>query len=119
MSTAYSTTRELARPSAPVPTANGTLGSTSLADLLEAAGAAIDALPTGGLETRSAHLAALAAHLVDGANEAGGGLFVPTGGTAPILSLRALGRLAARTAGHEIVLRPGRASRIRTLIEAL
>jgi hypothetical protein len=96
-------------------------GSASLADLLAEAGTTIDALPTTRIGQVSPQIAAVTAHLVDGAHEAGadGGVFIPSGETVTALSLRTLGRLAARTAGHEFRLAPTRAQRIRDLVAEL
>lgn len=95
--------------------------SLSLADLLADAGTAIDALPADRIEQASAQIAAITSHLVDGAREAGAGdgSFAPSRETATVLSLRALGRLAARTAGHDVRLDASRARRIRDLVGAL
>ena len=96
-------------------------GSASLAELLAEVGMTIDALPTSRIGEVSPQIAAVTANLVDGAHEAGadGGVFVPHGGTGTTLSLRALGRLATRTAGHEIRLAPARAQRVRELVSEL
>ena len=96
-------------------------GSTSLAELLAEVGMTIEALPTSRIGQVSPQIAAVTAHLVDGAHEAGadGGAFTPSRETVTTLSLRALGRLATRTAGHEINLAPARVQRVRDLVAEL
>ena len=96
-------------------------GPTSLAELLAEAGLAIDALPTARIDSAAGEIAAITAHLMDGARAAGadGGEFTPSRATAGTLSLRALGRLATRTAGQDVPLDAVRADRIRGLIAAL
>lgn len=122
MGTTYTTTRE------PVGTADidttpisDSPGSASLAELLAEVGMTIDALPTSRIGQVSTQIAAVAAHLVDGTHEAGadGGKFTPSRETVTTLSLRTLGRLATRTAGHEIRLAPARAQRVRDLVAEL
>jgi hypothetical protein len=112
-------------------------GSTSLAELLAEVGMAIEALPTTLITSRSAGIAALTAHLVDGARAASangdvdggrgrsvsggrsGAGFTPSRETPATLSLRTLGRLATRTAGHDVQLDATRATRVRTLLTEL
>jgi hypothetical protein len=96
-------------------------GSTSLAELLAEVGMTIDALSTSQIAQVSPQIAAVTAHLVDGAQEAGadGGVFTPSRETVTTLSLRTLGRLATRTAGHEFRLAPARAQRVRDLVAEL
>jgi hypothetical protein len=96
-------------------------GPTSLAELLAEAGLAIDALPTTRLDAVSGQIAAITAHLMDGARAAGadGGEFTPSRTTPGLLSLRALGRLSTRTVGQDVPLDAVRADRIRGLIAAL
>jgi hypothetical protein len=100
--------------SAPVtaPAASATVG---LADLLAEVGTTIEALPSDQLVP--ATLATLTAHLVDGA---GSPLtFAPERTTPAIVSLRALGVLAARTAGTEVSFPAARAAKVRTLLADL
>jgi len=123
MGTTYSLTREPVS-TAPVDTTTShsdSPGSTSLAELLAEVGMTIDALPTNRITQISPQIAALTAHLVDGAHEAGaeGGVFTPARDTAAVLSLRALGRLATRTAGSEIRLASARAQRVRDLVDEI
>lgn len=95
--------------------------SSSLADLLIGAGTAIESLPPGRIDHLADRIAALTAHLIDGAAEAGvrAGEFTPGRGTPAVLSLRALGRLAARTAGTDVVVDEARARRIAELTREL
>jgi hypothetical protein len=121
MGITYSITREPVG-TAPIPTPlSDSTGSTSLAELLVEVGLTIEALPADRIETASAQLAAITAHLVDGAHEAGadGGLFTPSRQTISTLSLRTLGRLAARTISQDVPLQPVRVARIRTLLATL
>ena len=122
MGTTFSLTRE------PVGTASietapqaTSPGSTSLAELLTEVGASIDALPSSRIELVSGQIAAVTAHLIDGTHEAGadGGRFTPSRESAATLSLRALGRLATRTAGQDIALNPDRVQRVRDLVAEL
>ena len=122
MGTTYSLTRQ------PVGTApidstplSDSPGSVSLAELLTEVGMSIDALPSSRIGEVSTQIAAVTAHLVDGAHEAGadGGLFTPSGETVTTLSLRTLGRLATRTAGREVRIPAPRAQRIRDLVADL
>lgn len=123
MGTTYSLTRE------PVGTApiditaplSDSPGSASLAELLVEVGMTIDALPSSRIDEASPQIAAVTAHLVDGTHDAGadGGLFTPSRETVTTLSLRALGRLATRTAGREVRIAAPRAQRIRDLVADL
>jgi hypothetical protein len=119
MGTTYSTTRKPVG-TAPIDTAplSDSPGSTSLAELLAEVGMTIDALPTNRIGQVSTQIAAVTAHLVDGAHEAGadGGTFIPSRETVTTVSLRTLGRLATRTAGHEVQLASARAQRVRDLV---
>jgi hypothetical protein len=124
MGTTYSLTREpvgtapIAAPATPI---SDSPGSTSLAELLVEVGSTIDALPSSRFGAVGPQIAAVTAHLVDGTHEAGadGGLFTPSRETVTTLSLRTLGRLAGRTAGHEVRIAGPRAQRIRDLIADL
>jgi len=122
MGTTYELTREPVG-TAPIDTTprSDSPGSTSLAELLAEVGMTIDALPTSRIDEVGTQIAAITAHLVDGAHEAGAdaGPFTPSRETVPTLSLRALGRLATRTAGHEVRLFPARAQRVRDLVADL
>jgi hypothetical protein len=122
MGTTYSLTRGTVG-TAPIATAplSASPGSTSLAELLAEVGTTIDALPTSRIGQVSAQIAAVTAHLVDGAHEAGadGGVFTPSRETVTTLSLRALGRLAARNAGHDVLLPQARVERVRDLVAEL
>jgi len=122
MGTTYELTRE------PVGTAaidttlrSDSPGSTSLAELLAEVGMTIDALPTSRIDEVGTQLAAITAHLVDGAHEAGAeaASFTPSRETAPTVSQRVLGRLSTRTAGQEFQLFPTRAQRVRDLVADL
>jgi hypothetical protein len=120
MGTTYSLIREPAS-AMPIDTTTShsdSPGSASLAELLAEVGMTIDALTTNRITQVSPQIAAVTANLVDGAHEAGadGGLFTPSRETVTTLSLRALGRLATRTAGSEIRLAPARAQRVRDLV---
>jgi hypothetical protein len=97
------------------------IGATSLADLLAEVGRTVDALPANVIEQSSVQLAAITAHLVDGAHQVGadGGLFTPSRDTNSTLSLRTLGRLATRTAGHDVQLDSIRVERVRSLLAEL
>jgi hypothetical protein len=92
-------------------------GPVELAELLAEVGTVVEALPADRLDARSTTLAALAAHLVDGAREAGvrEARFTPSRDTGVTLTLRTLGRLAARTVGGRHHLDAARAGRIRDL----
>jgi len=122
MGTTYSLTREPVG-TAPIDTTtlSASPGPTSLAELLAEVGMTIDALPSSRIGEVSTQIAAVTAHLVDGAHEAGadGGAFTPSRETVTTLSLRALGRLATRTAGHEVQLAPARVQRVRDLVAEL
>jgi hypothetical protein len=98
-----------------------TASSPSLGELLAEVGMTIDALPTSRIGRVSPQIAAVAADLMDGAHEAGvdAGRFTPTGETMTTVSLRTLGRLATRTAGHEVPLTPARVQRVRDLVAEL
>jgi hypothetical protein len=122
MGTTYSLTRQPVGTAAIDPTPlSDSPGSVSLAELLVEVGATIDALPSSRISEASPTIAAVTAHLVDGAHEAGadGGQFTPSRETVTTLSLRTLGRLATRTAGHEVRLDQARARRIRDLVADL
>lgn len=122
MSTTYPVARELDAAAAIDTTpARAATGSISLAELLAEVGMAIDALPSSQVNEVSPRIAVVTANLVDGAHEAGadGGLFTPSRETTSTVSLRALGRLATRTAGREVQLAPARAQQIRDLIAEL
>jgi hypothetical protein len=105
----------LGRAATPAPT------GASLAVLLTEVGTATDTLPPEHLDRLAVKLAALASHLVDGARDAGAPAtgFTPSGVTPAVLSLRTLGRLAARTAGGDYRLDAVRTRRIRDLLGEL
>ena len=87
----------------------------TLADLLTEVGTAVEPLPVGSLPAGT--LAALTAHLVDGAGAPT--TLTPERTTSPIMSLRALGVLAARTAGTTTSFPPARAAKVRALLAEL
>jgi hypothetical protein len=122
MGTTFSLTREPVG-TAPIDTTlrSDSPGSTSLAELLAEVGLTIDALSTNRIGEVSPQIAAITAHLVDGAHEAGadGGKFTPSRETITTLSLRTLGRLATRTAGQEVSLPSARVQRVRDLVAEL
>ena len=108
--TAPSPAVDNARPAAPV----------GLADLLAEVGTVVEALPGDRIDALSAPLAALTAHLVDGARVAGASVgFTPSRDTSSTLSLRTLGRLAAGTAGSTYPVDAVRAQRVRDLTARL
>lgn len=104
----------LAPASSRVPAQAGA-GSVGLAELLAEVGTALEPLAVESLPRGP--LAALTAHLVDGA---GTQLALTPEGTSPaIVSLRALGVLAARTAGTEVAFPATRAAKVRALLTDL
>lgn len=105
----------LSYPAAPAPVATPEVSTVALAGLLAEVGTAIEALPTDQLAP--ATLATLTAHLVDGAGSPLA--FVPNRTTPAVVSLRALGVLAARTAGTPASLPATRAAKVRALLTEL
>src|SRR4051812_42188554 len=121
MSTTTSLTRT-SSPTAPSPAVDRARPGdpVGLGDLLAEVGTVVEALPGDRIEALSAPLAALTAHLVDGARVAGAhAAFAPSRETPSTLSLRTLGRLAAGTAGSYYAVDAVRAQRVRDLTARL